>query len=108
MALQIFIKKPFYPLHHLPIQLKPFLELFKDSNEKSFLRIENDEFDYRIEIIKDENEVEQKLMYNPLCGLSREELLAILKSLTGLFDREFIRMSRSPTASSILFAKKPR
>ena len=39
--------------------------------------------------------------------MSREELLVLRKTLTELLDKNFIRVSQSPAAAPVLFAKKP-
>ena len=40
--------------------------------------------------------------------MSRDELLILQKTLTDLLDKEFIRVSNSPTAAPVLFVKKPK
>jgi hypothetical protein len=39
--------------------------------------------------------------------MSRDELLVLRKTLTELLDKNFIRVSNSPTAAPVLFVKKP-
>ena len=39
--------------------------------------------------------------------MSRDELLVLRKTLTDLLDKGFIRVSNSPAAAPVLFAKKP-
>ena len=39
--------------------------------------------------------------------MSRDELLVLRKTLTDLLDKNFIRVSNSPAAAPVLFAKKP-
>ena len=39
--------------------------------------------------------------------MSREELLVLRKNLQELLDKQFIRVSSSPAAAPVLFARKP-
>ena len=47
-----------------------------------------------------------ELPFGPLDSRSRDELLVLRKTLNELLDKGFIRVSRSPAASPILFVKK--
>ena len=46
--------------------------------------------------------------WGPLYSMSRGELLVLRKELTSLLKKGFIRVSSSPAAAPVLFAKKPR
>ena len=46
--------------------------------------------------------------WGPLYSMSRRELLVLRKELTSLLKKGFIRVSSSPAAALVLFAKKPR
>src|ERR1700688_2441709 len=39
--------------------------------------------------------------------MSRDELVVLRKTLTGLLDKQFIRVSNSPAAAPVLFVRKP-
>ena len=45
--------------------------------------------------------------WGPLYSMSRGELLVLRKELTSLLEKGFIRVSSSPAAAPVLFAKKP-
>ena len=63
--------------------------------------------DYRIPLRKDVLGNEVPPPYSPLYGINREELLVLRKTLTELLDKNFIRVSKSPTASLVLLVRKP-
>ena len=48
-----------------------------------------------------------QLLWGPLYSMSRGELLVLRKELTSLLKKGFIRVSSSPAAALVLFAKKP-
>jgi hypothetical protein len=80
---------------------------------KHFLRTEADKLalhqpgiNYTIPLIqKDGKDLE--VLWGPLYGMLREELLALRKELTSLLDQGFIRVSRLSAAAPVLFVKKP-
>lgn len=45
--------------------------------------------------------------WGPLYSMSRDELLVLRKTLTDYLNKGFIRVSNSPAAAPVLFAKKP-
>lgn len=63
--------------------------------------------DMKIELEKDKDGNEMTVPWGPLYGMNREELLVLRKTLTELLDKNFIRVSNSPAAAPVLFAKKP-
>ncbi|MDI6015458.1 reverse transcriptase domain-containing protein [Escherichia coli] len=63
--------------------------------------------DHHIELEKDEKGQTPKVPWGPLYNMSRDELLVLRKTLTELLDKGFIRVSNSPAAAPVLFAKKP-
>ncbi|QSS72061.1 hypothetical protein I7I50_03115 [Histoplasma capsulatum G186AR] len=62
--------------------------------------------DHTIELIKEDGKDPQP-PWGPLYSMSRDELLVLRKTLNGLLDKGFIRVSNSPAAAPVLFAKKP-
>ncbi|OJD19313.1 hypothetical protein ACJ73_08650 [Blastomyces percursus] len=62
--------------------------------------------DHRIEAVKEDGKDRQP-PWGPLYSMSRDELLVLRKTLNGLLDKGFIRVSNSPAAAAVLFAKKP-
>jgi transposase InsO family protein/predicted aspartyl protease len=63
--------------------------------------------DHRIELEKDQDGKEKEPPWGPLYNMSKGELLVLRKELTSLLDKGWIRVSSSPAASPVLFAKKP-
>jgi hypothetical protein len=63
--------------------------------------------DLYIEIEKDHDGNEKTVLWGPLYGMGREELLVLRKTLTELLDKDFIRASNSPAAAPVLMVKKP-
>jgi hypothetical protein len=61
--------------------------------------------DYHIELIK-EDEKNLQIPWGPLYNMFRNELPVLHKELTSLLDKGFIRVSSSPAAVPVLFAKK--
>jgi hypothetical protein len=62
--------------------------------------------DHHIELIKEDGKNPQ-IPWGLLYNMSRDELLVLHKEFTSLLDKGFIRVSSSPTAAPVLFAKKP-
>lgn len=56
---------------------------------------------------KDEDGTEKEVPWGQLYSISRDELLVLRKTLTDYLDKSFIRVSSSPAAAPVLFAKKP-
>jgi hypothetical protein len=65
------------------------------------------EIDHRIDLEKDQHGKEKEPPWGPLYNMSKGELLVLRKELTSLLDKGWIRVSSSPAASPVLFAKKP-
>ena len=62
---------------------------------------------YKIELEKDKEGQEPEVPWGPLYSMLRDELLVLRKTLNELLDKGFIRVSSSPAAAPVLFAKKP-
>jgi hypothetical protein len=63
--------------------------------------------DHAIPLEKDEQGRERDVPWEPLYGISREELLVLRKTLTDLLDKDWIRASSLAAGASVLFVKKP-
>jgi hypothetical protein len=63
--------------------------------------------DHSIELEKEPSGKDKEIPWGPLYSMSRDELLVLRKTLTELLDKGFIRVSSSPAAAPVLFAKKP-
>jgi hypothetical protein len=56
---------------------------------------------------KDEQRRERDVLWGPLYGMSREELLVLRKTLTDLLDKGWIQASSLAAEAPVLFVKKP-
>ena len=59
-----------------------------------------------IKLEKDKEGQEPKVPWGPLYSMSQDKLLVLRKTLNKLLDKGFIRVSSSPIAAPVLFAKK--
>ena len=59
--------------------------------------------DHKIELTVPEKDAP----WGPLYNMSREELIVLRRTLNDLLDKGFIRVSNSPAAAPVLFARKP-
>lgn len=100
------VKKRTDPRVKLPKHYHEHLPLF-DMKIADQLPPHRSGIDHKIEFEKDENGQEKTAPWGPLYNMSREELLLLRKTLTELLDKNFIRVSSSPAAAPVLFAKKP-
>ena len=100
------VKKRTDPRTKLPEHYHEYLPLF-DMKAADQLPPHRPGIDHKIELETDENGKEKEVPWGPLYNMSREELLLLRKTLTELLDKNFIRVSSSPAAAPVLFAKKP-
>ena len=100
------VKKRTDPRSKLPEHYHEYLPLF-DMKEADRLPPCRPGIDHKIELETDENGKEKEVPWGPLYNMSREELLLLRKTLTEYLDKNFIRISSSPAAAPVLFAKKP-
>ena len=63
---------------------------------------------HRIKLEKDKEGQEPKVLWGPLYSILWDKLLVLRKTLNKLLDKGFIRVSSSPVAAPVLFAKKLR
>jgi predicted transport protein len=61
--------------------------------------------DHQIEL-EEVNEKESKVPWGPLYNMTREKLLVLHKTLTELLNKQFIQVSNSSAAVSVLFIQK--
>ncbi|KAL1954482.1 hypothetical protein VTO42DRAFT_1124 [Malbranchea cinnamomea] len=92
------------PRIKLPEHYHQFLDIFNCKHAETLPPLRGEEVDYQIELTEDK----AKVPWGPLYQSSREELLVLQKELNSLLDKEFIHISNSPIATSVLFVKKPR
>lgn len=91
----------------LPHEIKGYAKLFEDDSGPSSLAPPRKGIDMRIDLKKDAQGRELEVPFGPLYGMSRDELLVLRKTLTGLLDKNWIRASSSPGGAPVLFVKKP-
>ena len=90
------------PREKLPGHYHKFLDVFDRKESDRLLLYRGPEINYRIKL-----DPGTKSPWGPLYNMSRDELLVLRKTLTDLLDKGFIRVSNSPAAAPVLFAKKP-
>lgn len=90
----------------LPEQVRDYAHLFADGNGADDLPVSRGRLDHAINL-REENGKPMTPPWGPLFGMSREELLVLRRTLTDLLKKGWIRQSKSPAASPVLFAKKP-
>ena len=101
------IKKHTDPITKLPVIYHPWLDAFDQKKANTLLPYRGPGIDHAIELEKDAEGNEYKAPWGPLYSISQEELLVLHKTLTNYLDKGFIRVSNSPAAAPILFARKP-
>jgi hypothetical protein len=84
----------------------PWLLLFDDKEANKLPPLRSAGIDHAIELEKVDGK-EPTVPWGPLYNMPRDELLVLRKTLTSLLDKGFIRVSNSPAAAPVLFAKKP-
>jgi len=90
----------------LPQQYQDFAPLFSAEKAGRLPPLRGKGIDHSIELEeKDGKPVTPP--YGPLYNMTPEELLVLRKTLTELLDKNYIRVSNSPAASPVLFARKP-
>jgi hypothetical protein len=93
-------KKYTDPVIKVPQEYHQHLEAF--SRQASDRLPEHRQYDHRIVLEKG-----KEPPYGPLYGMSRNELRVLREYLQENLDKGFIRASRSPAASPVIFVKKP-
>lgn len=90
------------PREKLPSHYHEFLDVFNRKDADRLPPHRGLHVDHRIDLEPGTNPP-----WGPLYNMSRDELLVLRKTLTDLLDKGFIRVSNSPAAAPVLFAKKP-
>lgn len=107
------IEKALKPKNHsnprdvLPSQYHDYLDVFDRKIADTLPPFRGPGVDHKIELIPDGDGKEPQVPFGPLYHMSRDELLVLRKTLTEYLDKGFIRVSNSPAAAPVLFAKKP-
>jgi transposase InsO family protein/predicted aspartyl protease len=94
------------PRTKLPKQYYEFLKVFSKEEADKLSPLRGEGIDHAIEL-ESSNGKEAKVPWGPLYNMSRDELLALRKTLTEYLDKGFIRVSNSPAAAPVLFVRKP-
>jgi len=94
--------KPYVdPRLFVPEEYHDIIDLFEKKNADK-LPPHRDDYDFKFEF-----EPGKTPTFGPLYGMSREELMVLRQYLDEHLAKNFIRSSRSPFASPVLFVKKP-
>ncbi|KAG9590724.1 hypothetical protein KCU77_g7839, partial [Aureobasidium melanogenum] len=84
----------------LPLQYHEYLDVFSRKDAKTLPP--HRPYDHAIDLLPG-----KEPPYGPLYSMSRDESEELLRELKSQLDSGFIRASRSPAASPVLFVKKP-
>ncbi len=82
-----------------------FLDVFNHTMTEKLLPLRREGTDYQIEL-EEVNEKESKVPWGSLYNMMREKLLMLHKTLTELLNKQFIWVSNSSAAVSVLFIQK--
>ncbi len=82
-----------------------FLNVFDHTMTEKLPFLRREGTDHQIEL-KEMNEKELKVLWNPLYNMMRKKLLVLHKILTELLNKQFIWVSNSFAAASVLFVQK--
>ncbi len=82
-----------------------FLNVFDCMMTEKLLSLRKEGTDYQIKL-KKMNEKESKVLWGSLYNMMREKLLMLHKTLTELLNKQFIQVSNSFAAASVLFVQK--
>lgn len=102
----LHVKKSTDPRTKLPKQYMEFLDVFDRKTADTLSPFRGTGVDHGIELTKTDGK-EDKPPWGPLYNMSRDELLVLRKTLLDYLDKGFIRVSNSPAAAPVLFARKP-
>ncbi len=81
------------------------LNVFNHTMTKKLPLLRKEDTDHQIEL-KEMNEKESKVPWGSLYNMMREKLLVLHKTLTELLNKQFIQVSNSSAAASVLFIQK--
>ncbi len=82
-----------------------FLNVFNCTMTKKLPFLREEGIDHWIEL-KEIDEKESKVFWDSLYNMTREKLLVLQKTLTELLNKQFIWVSNSSAAASVLFVQK--
>jgi len=82
-----------------------FLNVFNHTMTEKLLPLREEGTDHQIKL-EEVNEKEPKVFWGPLYNMTREKLLVLRKTLTELLNKQFIQVSNSSAAASVLFIQK--
>jgi len=82
-----------------------FLNVFDRMMTEKLSLLKEKDTDHQIEL-KEVNEKESKVPWGPLYNMTKEKLLVLRKTLTELLNKQFIQVSNSFAAVSVLFVWK--
>ncbi len=82
-----------------------FLNVFDHTMTEKLPPLRGEDTDHQIEL-KEMNEKESKVFWGPLYNMTKEKLLVLCKTLTELLNKQFIWVSNSFAAVSVLFIQK--
>ncbi len=82
-----------------------FLNVFNHTMTEKLPPLRGKDTDHQIEL-KKMNEKELKVLWDPLYNMTKEKLLVLCKTLTELLNKQFIQVSNSSAAVSVLFVQK--
>lgn len=95
------------PRLKLPAHYHKYLDVFDRKQADTLPPLRGEGIDHNIELVKDKDSKDPEVPYGPLYQMPRDELLVLRKMLTEYLDKGFIRVSNSPAAAPVLFARKP-
>ncbi len=82
-----------------------FLNVFDCMMTEKLPPLREEGTDHQIKL-KEVNEKESKVLWGPLYNMTKEKLLVLCKTLTELLNKQFIQVSNSSAAVSVLFVWK--
>lgn len=102
------VKRYSDPRKKLPQQYHAWLDVFERKKADTLPPHRGPHVDHKIDLVeRDEKGNVPEPPWGPLYNMSRGELLVLRKTLRELLDKQFIRVSSSPAAAPVLFARKP-
>jgi len=82
-----------------------FLNVFNHIMTEKLPLSREEDTDHQIEL-KEVNKKESKVLWDSLYNMTKEKLLMLWKTLTELLNKQFIQVSNSSAAASVLFVQK--
>ena len=102
----LIVRKETDPRTKLPEYFSEFLGTFDRLEAKKLPPLRGPRTDHAIKLEKVDKK-EPTVPWGPLYNMSRDELVVFRKTLTGLLDKQFIRVSNSLVVALVLFVRKP-